>query len=72
MVTDSEKWHYLAAKNLYPLLRDMTSKHDGNFYCLNCIHSLRTKNKLKKRENVCKNHDSCYIEMPKEDNKILI
>ena len=29
------------------------------------------KKKLKKHENVCKNHDYCYTEMPKEDNKIL-
>ena len=26
---------------------------------------------LKMHENVCKNHDYCFAEMPKEDNKIL-
>ena len=45
--------------------------HDGDFYCLNCLHSYRAENKLKKHYNVCKNHDYCYVEMPKEDNKIL-
>ena len=49
----------------------MTSKHDGDFYCLNCLHSYRTKDKLKEHENVCKYHDYCYIEMPNENNKIL-
>ena len=26
---------------------------------------------LKKYKNACENHDYCYVEMPKEDNKIL-
>ena len=29
------------------------------------------QNKLEKKYNACKNHDYCYVEMPKEDNKIL-
>ena len=37
---------------------------------LDCLHSYSTKDKLKKQENSCKNHDYCYVEMPKEDNKI--
>ena len=40
-------------------------------YCINCIHSFRTKDKLKKHENVCKSQNYCYVEIPKEDNKIL-
>ena len=39
-------------------------------YCLNCFCSYSTENKPKKHKNVCKNHDYCYVEMPKEDNKI--
>ena len=48
MITDGKKWHYLAAKSLSALLRVITSKHVGDFYCLNCFHSYSTKNKLKK------------------------
>ena len=33
--------------------------------------SLRTKNALKNHENVCKDHDYCYIEMPNGKNTIL-
>ena len=58
-------------KKLSALLRRITSNHKGNFYCLNCFHSYRTKNKLKKHKDVCENHDYCYVEMPKEDNKVL-
>ena len=43
----------------------------GDSYCLNCLHSYRTENKLKKHENVCKNCDYCYVKMPEEYNKIL-
>ena len=45
MITDGKKWHYLAVKKLPALLRGTTSKHDGDFYCLNCFHSFRTENK---------------------------
>ena len=53
------------------LLRRITSSHVADFYCLNCLHSCRTKDKLKKHENVCENHGCCYTETSKEDNKIL-
>ena len=71
MITDGKKWHYLAVKSLSALLRRITSKHDRDFYGLNCFHWYSTKNKLKKYEKVCNDHDYCYVEMPDEDNKIL-
>ena len=58
-------------KKLSALLRGITSNHNGDFYCINCLHAFRTKNKLKKYKTVCENHDYCHIEMPKEINKIL-
>ena len=70
MITDGKKWHYLLIKNLSALLREITSKHRGDFYCLNCFHSCSRKEKLKKHKNVCKNHDYCYVEMPEKDNEI--
>ena len=71
MITDSEKWHYLAVKSLSALFRGIISDHNGDFYCLNCFHSYSTKNRLKKHERVCRDHDHCHVEMPNEDNKIL-
>ena len=71
MITDYDnRWHYLAVKSLPALLRGTTSNHHGDFYCLNCFHSYRTLNKLKKHERVCNNHDYCRIDMPKEHEKI--
>ena len=70
IITDGEKLHYLAVKSLFALFRGITSKHEGEFYCLNCFQSYTTENKLKKDKKVCENHDYCYVEMPKEDNKI--
>ena len=60
MITDGEKWHYLAVKSLSALLRRMTGYNSGDFYCLNYFRSYTTKNKLKKLKNVCENHDYCY------------
>ena len=71
MITDGNKWHYLAVKKISALLRGITSNHNGDFYCLNCFHLYRAENKTKKHENVCKNHNYCYVKMPNEDNKIL-
>ena len=34
MITDGEKWHYLAVKCLSALFRGTTSKHKGDFYCI--------------------------------------
>ena len=71
MITDGKKPHYLTVKSLSALLREMTSNHIGDFYFLNCFHSYRTKEKLKKNEKVCNDYDYWYVEMPDEDSKIL-
>ena len=71
MITDkNNRWHYLAVKSLSALFRGITSSNNEDFYCLNCFHSYRTLNKLKKHERVCNNHDYCRIDMPKEHEKI--
>ena len=49
MIPNEEKegWHYLAVKKLSALLRVITSKHHGDFSCLNCLHFFRKENNLK-------------------------
>ena len=71
MITNGIKEHYLVVKGSSALLRGITSNHNGDFYCLNCFHSYSTKNRLKKHEKVCDDHDYCLVEMPNKDNKIL-
>ena len=71
MITDGEKWHYLAVKSLPAPFREITGNNHEDFYCLNCFQSHTTENKHKKHKKVCENHDYCYVEMPEEDNKIL-
>ena len=49
MITDDgKKYHYLALKSLFKLFRGIISNNHGDFYCLNCLHSYRTTEKLKK------------------------
>ena len=43
----------------------------GDFYCLNCLHSFRTENKLKCHEKVCKSKDFHGIVMPSEKDNIF-
>ena len=71
MISNGENWHYLVVKNLSRLLRGIRSNHDGDFYCLNCFHSYRTKNKLDAHKKICENHDYYHIEMPTKDNNII-
>ena len=57
-------------KSLPALLKGISSNYVRDFNCLKCFHSYRAKNKLKKHERVCNDHDYCYVEMPNEDHKI--
>ena len=48
MITDDgEKWHYLAVRSLFALLRGIASNNNGDFYYLNCFHSYCTLNRHK-------------------------
>ena len=58
-------------KKTISLIKRITSKNNGYFYCLNCLHSFRTKNKLESHKNVCENKDFCNIIMPSEGTKII-
>ena len=71
MITDGNKWHYIAIINLPTSLAKKSSTHDGDFYCLNCFNSYTTKNKLKEHEEICNNHNGCHIQMPQWLEKIL-
>ena len=61
MITDGEKLYYLAVKKLSVLLRGITSKQVGEFYCLNCFHSYAIKIMLEKHRRVCEVRDYCYV-----------
>ena len=58
------QWQYLGVKKLSTLLI-------GDFYCLNCLHSFKTKNKLELHKEVRENKDFCYVIMLSEDTTIL-
>ena len=70
-ITNSKKYHYLAVTNLSALLRGNSSNHEGDFYCLNCLNSFTSKNKLKEHEEICNKHDSYRIKMPTWVEKIF-
>ena len=64
MISNSENWHYLVVKSLSGLLTGIKSNHKEDFYCLNCCHSYRTKNKLESHKRICENRNYCNVEMP--------
>ena len=72
MIADkTNNWHYLAVKRISGLLRGITSNHNGDFYCLNCLHSYTTEKKLRKHERICNDRNFFYLKMPDKDIKIL-
>ena len=40
-------------------------------FIVQVVFTHRPKNKFKKHETVCNDHDYCYVEIPNEYNKIL-
>ena len=71
MIDDGKKHPSLSVTNLSALLQGKSSNHKEDFYCLNCFNSYTTKNKLKKHDDICNNHNSCRTEMLKWIKKIL-
>ena len=71
MISNGENWHYLAVKSLSGLLRDITSNHNVDYYCLNCFHSYRTENKLNVHKKICENNEYCNVEMPSPNNNLI-
>ena len=53
------------------LLGGITSENNGDFYCLNCFHYFRTKNKFGSHKKICENKGFCDVIMPFEDTKEL-
>ena len=51
MIPNGGRWHYITVKALPTSLREISSKHHIDFYCLNCLDSCRTENKLKSHKN---------------------
>ena len=72
MISNGENWHYLVVKSLSGLLTGITSNHKEDFYCLNCCHSYRAKNKLESYKKICENRNYCNVEMPNEGNKVIL
>ena len=60
-------------KNLSVLLKGVTSKHDDDFYYLNCLHSSRTdfKSHELKSHEIRKNKDISGILMPYQKDNIM-
>ena len=55
MISNGENWHYLVVKSLSGLLTGITWNHKEDFYCLNCFHLYRTKNKVESHKKICEN-----------------
>ena len=71
MIPNGEGWHYLPVKNILALLRRITSKHHGIFYCLNYFHSFTKENRLESYKNECESKCFCNVLISFKCTKIL-
>ena len=46
IIPNEKNWRYLAVKKTVCITKKNNLKNNGDFYCLNCLHSFRTENKL--------------------------
>ena len=72
MISNGEGWHYFAVKKLSALLRGIMSKHHGDFYCLNCLHSFATENKRECHKKVWQQYENVVKSNNKKDLIIKI
>ena len=66
-----QQWDYLAVWMLSAFLWGIASKNDGDFYCLNCLHFFRRKNKLELKERESEDKEFRILIMPFEHTNIL-
>ena len=79
------KWHFLALpsildedgvkrrnKSLYRLMEGISSKSCGDFNCLGCFSSFRTKTTLENHVNLCKNNEFAKIKLPEEGSNFKV
>ena len=71
MIPNGKIWHHIAEKKPSALLKNGDIYNNDGLYCLNCLHSFKTKNKLESHKKVYENKDFCNDVMPSEDTKIL-
>ena len=60
-----------SSKTLLGFLTGIASKHHGDFFCLICLHSFATKNKLESHENLSKNVINTWNQI-KEITKLFV
>ena len=59
------------SKESVRVIKKKTSKHNSDFYCLNCFCYFATENKCKSHKKVSEHNGFCNVVMPSKVNKIL-
>ena len=68
MIQNGNIGSYLTVKKNISFIIKIVSKH---FYCLNCLHSFRAKDKLESPKKLCENKDFFNIVMISKETKTL-
>ena len=71
MISNEARCHYIAVTKLFALLRGVTSKHNGDIYCLNRLPWFRREKRIKSLTRVCRNRYFFSVGMRFEENMLL-
>ena len=61
MFPNKDGRYYISINKVFALIGGITSENNGDFYCLNCLHSFRRKNKLETQKKLYENNHFCKI-----------
>ena len=71
LISDGEKRHYTAVKNLSRLLGQENSKHkEGQHFCINCVQGFHSEKSRDEHFEYCRDNESVRIVMPEEGSKL--
>ena len=67
-ITDGKRWHYIAMtlQSLSRLSQKKTWNSDSNYYCMDCLYSLRAE------ENLWNDNDYCHMNFLRKIRKSWI
>ena len=71
MISNRERWHYLAVQKLSVSFRGIATKHHRDFYPFNCFHFFATNKKPESHIKVFENKVFAIFVMSSEHTKIL-
>ena len=72
LISEDDRWHYIAIKSLSRLLASKNSKHYGKWYfCTNCLQGFTLESRRDKHYGYCNDNETIRDAKKWIDHRIL-